>query len=148
MGRRYSIDGQGLNTAAKSILGLVSAATVRPRLYDLTVGSPAAVADNYGEYALQRFTAAGTATAVTPTPLDPADPAALSSAGENHTAEPTYTAGAILLRFALNQRATFRWVASPGAELVLPATAANGIGLQSLATSAAVIMDAVIHFEE
>ena len=61
---------------------------------------------------------------------DSADPAAVSVCGKNHTVEPTYTAIASLLDIALNQRATFRWVAAPGSELMAPATAANGIGLQ------------------
>lgn len=149
MGRRYAIDGQDTNTAATSILGLTSAATVRPKIYDLIMGSDATPADNAGEYVLQRYTAAGTVTAVTPQALDPADPSALSSAGEAHSAEPTYTANAIMLQWAQNQRATFRWVASPGGEIVLPATAANGVGLQVIGIGgSAVNMNATIHFEE
>jgi len=149
MGRRYSIDGQSINTAAKSILGLTSAATIRPKIYDLVVGSDATPADNAGEFVLQRYTAAGTATAVTPQKLDPGDPSSLAGAGEAHSIEPTYTANAIMLQWAQNQRATFRWVASPGGEIVLPATAASGVGLQSISISgAAVNTNATIHFEE
>lgn len=149
MARRYSIDGQDTNTAATTILGLTSAATVRPKIYDLIMGSDATPADNAAEYVLQRYTAAGTSTAVTPQALDPGDPASLCSAGEAHSAEPTYTANAILLQFALNQRATFRWVAAPGGELVLPATAANGVGIQVIGIAgSAVNVNATIHFEE
>lgn len=140
MARRYSIDGQDTNTAATTILGLTSAATIRPGIYDLILGSDATPADMAAEYVLQRYTAAGTSTAVTPQALDPGDPASLaaSTTGEAHSAEPTYTANAILLQFPCNQRATFRWVAAPEGELILPATAANGVGLQviSLAGSA------------
>ena len=149
MARRYSIDGQDTNTAATSILGLTSAATIRPKIYDLVMGSDATPADNAAEYVLQRYTAAGTVTAVTPTPLDPADPAALASAGEAHSAEPTYTANLILLQWAQNQRATFRWVAAPGGEIVLPATAANGVGVQVIGIAgSAVNMNVTMHYEE
>ena len=48
--------------------------------------------------------------------------------GENHTVEPTYTAAKELLEVPLNTRATFRWAAAPGSELVIPATNDAGIG--------------------
>ncbi len=149
MSRKYSIDGQSTNTAATTIIGLTSATTVRPKIYDLNVGSAATPADNAGRYVLQRTTVAGTLTAVTPQALDPDDPLSLCSAGENHSAEPTYTANAIMLRWSQNQRATFRWVAAPESEIRLPATAANGVALQVLAIGgSAVVMDACIHFSE
>lgn len=148
-GRRYSIDGQDTNTAATSILGLTSASTIRPKVYDLVLGSDATPADNAAEYVLQRYTAAGTVTAVTPQALDPGDPAALASAGEAHSAEPTYTANAIMLQWAQNQRATFRWVAAPEGEIVLPATAANGVGIQVIGIAgSAVNTNALIHYAE
>ena len=149
MGRRYSIDGQDTNTATTTILGLTSASTVRPAVYDLISGSDATPADNAAEYNLQRYTAAGTSTGVTPQALDPNDPAALAAAGEAHSAEPTYTANAVLLNYAHNQRATFRWVAAPSGELKLPATAANGVGIQSITVAGSgVNMNATIHHVE
>lgn len=151
MGRRYSIDGQDTNTADTStILTLVSAATIRPKVYDLILGSDATPADNAAEYVLQRFTTAGTAgTAVTPQALDPADPTSLAASGEAHSAEPGYTANAIMLQWAQNQRATFRWVASPGGEIICPATAANGVGIKAISVAgSAVNTNACMHFEE
>ena len=149
MARRYAIDGQDTNTATTSILGLTSATTVRPRIFDLIMGSDATPADNAAKYVLQRYTAAGTATSVTPQAIDPADPAALASAGKAHTVEPTYTANAIMLHWAQNQRATFRWVAAPMSEIVLPATAANGVGIQSITVAgSAVNTNATILYEE
>jgi len=146
---RYSIDGQDTNTAGTTILGLTGSAAVRPKIYDVIVGSDATPADNAAEYVLQRTTAAGTLTAVTPRPLDPLTSAAVTSAGEAHSAEPTYTADVILLQWAQNQRATFRWVAAPGGELIAAATAANGIGLQVISIAgSAVNTNACIHFEE
>lgn len=147
--RRYSIDGQDTNTASTTILGLTSAATVKPKIYDVLLGSDATPADNAAEYNLQRYTAAGTATSVTPQALDPGDPAALASAGEVHTVEPTYTANAVLLNIMSNQRATFRWVAAPEGEIVLPATAANGVGVQVITVAGSAVNTGVtIHYAE
>jgi len=107
-----------------------SSATVRrTKLYECTVGQNTAPGDNTLQYVFQRCTAAGTSTAVTLQPLDPADAAALTVGGSNATVEPTYTANQILLTISMNQRATFRWVAPPGGELVTPATSASGIGV-------------------
>ena len=147
---KYSIDGQDTNTAATTLLGVDAGATPRRgKIYDMTVGSDATPADNTAEYVLQRYTVDGTSTAVTPQALDPADAAALSEAGEAHSAEPTYTANAILLQWAQNQRATYRWVAAPGGELVFPATADNGIGVQVIGIAgSAVNMNVTQHFEE
>jgi hypothetical protein len=149
MGRRYSIDGQDTNTVDTTILGLTSAATIRPKIYDILMGSPAAPADNAAKYVLQRYTAPGTLSAVTPQALDPGDPASLAAGGKAHSVEPTYTANAIMLQWSLNQRATFRWVASPGGEIILPATANNGVGIQVLTVGgSSVVVTSCIHFEE
>ena len=131
-------------------LGTIGADATRPRrgkFYDIVIGSEATPADNPFRWVFQRCTALGTSTAVTPQALDPADAATESDAGENHTVEPTFTAGAILLAIPLNQRATFRWVAAPGGELVYPATASNGIGIQT-PTASAVAITGQIHYDE
>ncbi len=148
MARKYSIDGQANNDADDTILALTSAVTIRPKVNEVLVGSGATPADNAAVYHLQRYTAVGTLTGVTPRPLDPADPAALASAGENHTVEPTYTADLIMLVIPLNQRGTFRWVAAPGYQIILPAMANNGVGMRVVSTTAAVLVTAMIHFEE
>lgn len=131
-------------------LGTWGADATRPRrlkFTDFIFGSEASAADNPFLYIVQRCTALGTSTAVTPSPLDPADAATESDAGENHTIEPTYTAGLVLLAIALNQRATFRWVAAPYGELVTPATASNGLGIQT-PTASAVAISATVHATE
>jgi len=145
----YAVD---LHRTASTTLsvGVIGADATRPRrgeIYDLLLGSEAAAADNPFLYVLQRCTALGTSTGVVPQPLDPADAATEADAGENHTVEPTYTAAAILLEIALNQRATFRWIATEGGRLIYPATAANGIGVAT-PTSSAVVVTTQIHFAE
>jgi len=68
--------------------------------------------------------------------MDLADRAAQAVAGENHTSEPTYTSNTEVMEIPLNRRATFRWVAAPGSEIVCPATSGDGIGVHSLHASA------------
>jgi len=148
---KYAIDYQRTASTTGSVGSIVADAT-RPRrikLYDLMFGSEATPADAALLWTLQRCTAAGTGTSVTPQALDPADAATEADAAENHTIEPTYTAGGILLNIPLNQRATFRWVAAPGGELVAPATAANGFGLQTDTISTGTpVVTAQLHIEE
>lgn len=137
----YAIDFHRTASAVAS-LGSVTADATRPRrfeIYDLIFGSEAAAADNPFLYVLQRCTAGGTSTAVVPQAVDPADAATEMDAGENHTVEPTYTAAAILLELPLNQRATFRWIATERGRLMAPATASNGIGIATPTSSAVAI---------
>lgn len=148
MSRNYSIDGRDTNTASTTILGLTSATTIRPKIYFVQLGSYGTPQDYAAEYAIQRYTAAGTSTAVTPQALDPGNPAALASAGEAHSAEPTYTANAVLLSIPKHLRATYQWHCKDGKELVLPATAANGAGIVVVAVSTAYTEACVIHYNE
>ncbi len=148
MGRNYSIDGRDTNTAATTILGLTSAATIRPKIYYVGLGSYGTPNDYGAEYQLGRYTVAGTSTAVVPQALDPGNPAALASAGEAHSVEPTYTAAAILLSIGVHMRDSYQWYAAPGCELVLPATAANGVGFYVVAVSTAWTAAAVFHYAE
>lgn len=133
-----------LRTASTTAsVGSVTADATRPRrfrLYEVLVGSQASPADNAFLYRLSRATAAGTSTAVTPINLDPASATTEMDAGENHTVEPTYTANTDFLSIPVNQRATFRWVAAPGAEIVCPATASNGFGVETPTSSAVTVV--------
>lgn len=133
-------------------LGSMTSDSTRPRrlaVYDVMVGSEATPADAAILWTLRRCTAAGTSTGVTPQNLNPADATTEYDAGENHTIEPTYTAGAILLNIPTNQRSTFRWVAAPGGELVMPATAANGFGIETDTISTGTpVITATVHANE
>jgi hypothetical protein len=139
-------------TASTSLsLGTWVADATRPRrlkFYDLVVGSEASPADNAFLYIVQRCTTAGTLTGVTPSPIDPADAATESDAGENVTIEPTYTANLVMLALPLNQRATFRWVANPGSEITTPATASNGLGIQTTTATGLVAITASVYANE
>lgn len=137
-------------TASVGELHAVTATLRRAFIYDFTLGVQGAPASFANLWQFQRFTAAGTDTAVTPTALDPADTAALTAAGQNSTVEPTYTAGQILAAKALNQQATYRWFAGqPDQRLVLPPTNANGIGIATpTCGSAGINGTAEVYFNE
>jgi hypothetical protein len=149
---RFSADFQrtASTTASLGSIGAVSTTQARRgRIMDIMFGSEATPADAAILWTIQRYTAAGTSTAVTPQKLDPADAAFLGQAGENHTIEPTYTAGEIVLNLPLNQRATFRWVPSPGGEPVWPAQTANGFGIQTDTISTGTpVITATLHVDE
>lgn len=118
----------------------------RIALYDLIFGADGAPADNNFRVDVQRATASATGTSVTPNALDPADPAANTETLENVTAGAS-TANAVPLSFPLNQRATFRWVAAPGSEIIIPAAIDNGlrintpVALNTPAAAASVMFD-------
>lgn len=151
MADRYSgISGSVAVGTNKALLNLISAATVRPHLYDLIAGCVATPADAATNFQVVRTTAIGTeGSGFTPTKLDPGSPASLCDIGQGvFSAEPTKTANSAILSFSMNQRATFRWVAAPGGELIAPATAGNGLAVESLSSTVATAHEATIHWNE
>ncbi len=151
---KYVIDITDTNTDNTTIGYLSSHATTprRTKLYDAIISSNASPADATCRYEFQAITAENGApggTALTARPLDPADAAATNKPREAVTGEPTYTAGAYYLRPAVNQRATFRWVAAPGGEIVTPAVADDGVGVQAdTPAPSAYSATVTLHFEE
>lgn len=105
---------------------LLGAAAVRPCIYDIVFGHGGTPADNVVRWEVPRQTTSATGTAAVEVALNPGSPAAAALSEEEITAGPTVTADTQMLDFDLNQRATFRWVAAPGGEIIIPATAANG----------------------
>ena len=150
-GQSYSVAHQ---TAAGTDLGIIAiggTTAAQVHLYDLLIGSDATPADLAGEFVLNRSTTVGAGgTAITPEPLNIYSPAATctASGGTYGTTEPVDTANSDLLMIALNQRATFRWVASPGGELVGPIVAADGFFLRSVAHGGTPNINATIHYWE
>jgi hypothetical protein len=141
---------QGTQTAgSKTALTLISTTNGRSRLIEYTLSNVGSVSvDSQFEVQLKRFTAAGTSTEVTPSSTDPSDPAAtLFTAGSNCSVEPTYTAGVVIDDKGVNPRGLYRWTAyAPDAEIIMPATADNGLGffLNVLGGAVSVIVDAKI----
>lgn len=118
----------------------VLADATRPRrgkLYDVDFACTTAADDGVTEYVIRRVTGSATGSAVTPNPLDPADATTEMDAKDTVTVDAaSFAAGTQLYRAGMNNRATFRWVAAPGGELVFPATASNGlsVGLSAAST--------------
>lgn len=152
MSRSYAVNGPNASgTANKSATTIVASSSVRPRLYEFNVGISTApnTTDQQFQYAVGRFTVAGTAgSSPTPLPVDPADVAATATAGITHSAEPTYTAGGSLIQQWINQRGGFRWVAVPGEEWMAPATAANGLGLYLVSIANAAVIQGQMLWRE
>lgn len=149
---KYSVRLEDTFTAAVTAGAIkVSAGTPRRlKIGYVEIGVSGADASNVYDIPLLRLSAAGagTTTAVTPVALDPADTAALFTAHENYTVEPTaYTADSELLSFAFNQRATVQWTAKQGWEPMIAATASIGAGWRP-ATATALAGHILMHVEE
>jgi len=148
MGRKYAIAGSASNYEGYALIGLTGATTVRPKIFDVVIGSPTAPGSNACGYDLYRFTAQPTTglNPVTPVALDPSYPASSSSGWKApYTDNPTVTTDAVLLSASIPQRVTFRWVSKIKTSLIVPAIADNGISIMfgfrvgSLYTSVATI---------
>lgn len=149
--RQYSASAAATNTASTTVpmWNLAGSASARLNIYDLISSSEATPADNSGKFSIRRTTAAGTTSATfTPNSLDPADPASTATFGTAWSVNPTITANSDLLVFAHNLRATFRWIAGPGSELVVPATAGNGAALMAVVTNTAATYDWTVLWRE
>ena len=150
MGTRYGQTGtQGTNTTTdKTMLGLTGGTGVLLKIYDWIFGPNVTPSDGVFIYVARRTTAAGTSTSVTPEPLD-ADRALAAEAtcGSNHTGEPTY-AGVAALSIPLFSKATQRWQAAPGGELITALTANNGFGFASRSPTLTTATRCTVHHEE
>jgi len=154
MGERFVTRVVGVASGTnKTLINLFHSAatpTNRAQIYDIVVGSVATPADQAADFLCNRTTAVGTeGSGLVPNNLDAAGPAGDCDSGLGvFTAEPTYTAAKQLLAFQLNQRATFRWVAAPGGELVMTATQNNGAGLKTVSSTSTQTHGATIYHEE
>ena len=138
---RYSASGtqtlQSSGSGDATALSFAAQSTAhRNMVYELWFGNEGSPADQVTVYHVARITTDGSGSAVTPSPLDPGDRASQCTCLENHTTEPTYASGGEILEIPLNHRATFRWVAAPGGEIVTPATDNSGLGLKAIHASA------------
>lgn len=135
-------------TVGVGTTGAPASSMRRLQIYFASFGSAASVADNVFLIEAQRSTTAATGTSIVPTPLDPADAACAALALTNLTVQGTNTAATIMLSIPLNQRATCEWYAPPGASLIVPATASNGIHWNTPTTSGTNDLTITVHFQE
>jgi len=141
---------QAISSSYKTLLVLKAAtATLRRAwVYDVLIGTLGTPADTSYQFDISRQTADGTATAVTPLALDPADAASDTVGAANATAEGTITATSSVFNIGINQRASYRWVAAPGSELVIPATNLNGLALRCLSASGTAVATGGMYHKE
>lgn len=124
---------QAVSSTYKTMIQLLAATTglKRNKWFDIIVSMSGTPADQNMEWDVARATAVATGVASVPVALDPADAACSATAIINATGEGTVTANSTLLYMPGNIRATLRWVAAPGSELVGPATNAAGLSLRT-----------------
>lgn len=145
--------GMKMSKGTASVQGvgyLLSAASGSRRfaVKDWMIGSDASPADNSFVHIIQRATTAPTAASRTPQADDPGDTLASTVQGfETVTVDGTLTANAFLAWWPVNQRASVRWVAEVGSELIAPATANAGFmfGLSAVTTAT---MAYTVNFDE
>lgn len=132
---KYSAEGTKSTNSVRGILVVNNTSAIRFKAYDYMVGCITTPADALFSQQIVRTSTDPTGTGVTLNPLDAADAAAAPAGFDAISADPTI--GAVLVNFGLHHRASFRWVANPGSELVAPATDNNGISgvLRSASTA-------------
>lgn len=141
---------QAMSTAyVGALIGLTSSSATprRIKVYDVLIGTNGTPADNFIEWDISRVTAASTSTFVAAPPLDAADAAAITLAAINSSTFGTISVPN-LFYVGVNQRASYRWVAAPGGELVSPATSANGFQLRTRSGGYTGTATGTINFEE
>ncbi len=130
----YHINGsQTVAGTDDTTLTVERGASKRFKVFEMVSGfTLASPSDNLLTVRLHRFvTADGAGTARVPNPLDPADGVCVATGLTNHTTEPTTysTDEEVIGGFGQHMRATYRWVAAPGKEIVVADVAAEGVGL-------------------
>lgn len=141
--------GAGVSTSStgpKTALSVGCTAAIRAMVNEIVVGSSTTPADVVMTINVTKLSALGTSTPVTPTPLDSGDVACVCVAGQTHSAEPT--AAFTMMTIAMNQRATFRWVAQDGREIIPAAGAATGVATTMTLAGSAAVLNATMMFRE
>jgi len=121
----------GSSVSLAAGLGAGSGIAKREKWFDLLLGTNAAPGDTYLEFDVARVSALSSQLTPTTTVIssvssayvtDPGDPYGfLTYAQVNLTAETGITALSEPWYFGMNQRASYRWIANPGDEIVMPA---------------------------
>lgn len=148
---RFAVTGNlAITGAVATVAALVASANKRPKLNDWIVGASGSPGDNQMLWSVEGFNAdtAGTSTSVTPKPLDPADPPSDTGAEEDYTVEPTSADGIPWVEMPVNDRASYRWIASPGGELIIAATANLKMLTRVVGGGYTGVSRATMHFKE
>jgi hypothetical protein len=126
-----------------------SGSTFRAWIYEFEVGFSATPDDLAGLFSVRRGTGTGgSGTSLTVRRLDPADAARNMLARGGTFSGLTKTANSSMLNFALNQRASFRWIAKPGGEFVVPSAINNWVGVDSVSHGGTPNTNVTIYWRE
>jgi hypothetical protein len=143
---------QAMTTSYKTLIALTAQTAFlgRFKIYEVMIGTNGAPADNYMEYDISLQTAAGTATAVTPRAIDPADQGTNSTlCVVNATAEGTITASSSVFYVSMNQRATLIWKAQiPDDMYVAPPVNLAGFAIRARSGAYTGTVTATVKFIE
>jgi hypothetical protein len=148
-GSRYVVTHQAsIGTPQTVFCNITGSATIRLKLYDLVIGCAATPADAAIEWNVTRTTSVGTGgTTLTEIKLDEFAPTPGGAAvGTSFTGDPTVSD--VFLIASVNTRATFRWVAAPGSELITTTAANNGIASVAESSAGGTPICEVTHFWE
>ena len=153
MADRYAATGQQAAVEAspgETILSLFSPVTThRAEMIYFSLGASGVQADQTQIGQLQRTTVQGTEGAgVVPTAFDPAAPAALMDAGENHSVEPTFTAATELWEEPVHIRNTIQIQLQPDGHFIIPAVVAAGITMRSFSSNYVGAANNTMHYLE
>lgn len=150
---RYSVFGAaGAASATAATAGIMkvdnpaSAPIASASIYEWSVGPGAAAEDSNYTVQLKRQTTAGTWTSVTPSPVDPASGASVSTAGRASTG--AGSASVVLGTWGFNQRGGYRWVAVPGGEFTVNRAVSNGVILEYAVVAGSAVNYATMMFSE
>ncbi len=132
----------------------------RGKLYDILIGTNGTPADNAMEFEIARITmgastvlGGGISSLSSWLGLDQADnTGCVASVGMNSSIETAYTYLTQPWYVGINQRASYRWVAAPGGEIVYPAnssaTGDNGTSLRAKSGGYTGTATGTVHFSE
>lgn len=130
-----SAGGANSTTANAGIIQVAQGATVRPiKLYEWEIGPGSSAADNNYQVAMQRATTKGTWTnTITSAAIDGQNAvAATATCYTVSTVAGSLVSNSVILSVGFNERAGYRWVAVPGAELAIAPTTLYNIFLSYL----------------
>ncbi len=149
MANTYSVSHEQVAATDLAAIELQGSATIRISLFDFVIGTAATPAEAANSYEIVRSTTAGiTGTALTEEPFDPISPTAAAT-GEGGTWMTVPVSGAdVFGPFGLHQKATYRWVAQPGREIISAAATGDGLTIGVKIANATVdITYTVVWFE-
>lgn len=155
MADRYAVTGQQLVvevSPGETILNLFNPAVTpvtRAEIVYFSIGASGTMADALQTGQVQRTTAVGTeGSGVVPAGTDDGAVTGELDAGQDHSAEPTYTAATELWEEPIHLRALAQIQLQPDTHFKIPGVQNNGMGIRTFSAAYGGPANATIHFLE